>query len=54
MTHSTTKRRKQKPKNDDPEEYKRFLETAKAVEADEDADKFDRAFKKVVPPKKRG
>lgn len=46
-------RRKPKTKNDDPEEYKRFLETAKAVEADEDPKAFDRAFKRIVPAKPR-
>ena len=34
---------------DDPEEYKRFLETAKDVEAADDSNAFERAFKKVVP-----
>ena len=42
--------RKQKPKNDDPAEFKRFLETAKAVEASEDPEDFERAFKRVAPP----
>ena len=41
-----------KPKPDkaarDREEYKRFLETAKAVEASEAPEAFERAFKKVV------
>lgn len=45
-----------KPKRDKAreakEEYQRFLETAKAVEASEAPDDFDRAFKRVVPPKK--
>ena len=40
--------RKPKPKNDDPEEYKRFLETAEQVEADEDPKTFERALKKIV------
>ena len=39
-------------KPDDPEEYKRFLETAKKVEADESPKAFDRAFNKVVSPKR--
>lgn len=43
--------RKPKPKPDDPAEYKRFLETAKQAEASKDPEAFDRAFKKVVPPK---
>jgi len=32
------------------EEYKRFLETAKAVEASEAPEAFDRAFGKVAKP----
>jgi hypothetical protein len=40
--------RKPKPKHDDPEESKRFLETAKAVEASQDPKDFERAFKSVV------
>lgn len=42
--------RKSKPKADDPEEYKRFLEAAKAVEASDDTKDFDRAFGRVVKP----
>jgi hypothetical protein len=38
------------PKAVDPDEYKRFLETAKQVEASEDPEAFDRAFGKVVKP----
>jgi len=37
---------KPKPTPDDPEEYKRFLETAKEVEADKDSKAF---LMKVVP-----
>jgi cell fate (sporulation/competence/biofilm development) regulator YlbF (YheA/YmcA/DUF963 family) len=45
--------KKEPPKKSrDPEEYKRFLETAKQVGADESAQAFDRAFKKVVPSAK--
>lgn len=40
--------RKPSPKWDDPEESKRFLETAKTVEASDDAAEFDRALKIVV------
>jgi hypothetical protein len=35
-------------KNTDPEEYKRFLEVAKKLEADTSPKAFDRAFKKVT------
>lgn len=39
---------------DDPEEYKRFLETAKQAEASDDPNALDKAIKKVVPlPKKQ-
>lgn len=49
--------RKPKPKNDDPAEYKRFLETAKEVEVDEDPKAMERAFKRIAvktaPPVRR-
>jgi hypothetical protein len=37
-----------KPKPEDPEQYKRFLEAAKEAEADETEAGADRAFKKVA------
>jgi hypothetical protein len=37
-------------KSRDPEEYKRFLEPARAAGADESPEAFDRAFKKVAKP----
>jgi hypothetical protein len=39
------------PKWDDPEESRRFLETAKAVEASDDPEDFDKALKAVAPKK---
>lgn len=36
---------------DDPEESKRFLETAKKVEASEDPKEFNRALKKIAAAK---
>lgn len=45
--------RKPDPKKDDTAEYKRFLETAKAVEADETAEGADKAFRKVTSPKSK-
>jgi hypothetical protein len=42
---------KPKPKPDDPAQSKRFIETAKAVEVDEDPKAFERVFKKIVPAK---
>lgn len=39
-----------RPKSD-PEQLKRFIDMAREVEVDESPEAFDRAFKKVVPPK---
>jgi hypothetical protein len=39
-------------KTSDPEEYRRFLEAARAAGADESPEAFDRAFKKVVTTKR--
>lgn len=44
--------RKPERKPDDPEQSKRFIETAKELEAD-DSKALDRAFKKIVPPPKK-
>lgn len=44
--------KKPKPRQDDPEQYKRFLEAAKEAEADETAKGADRAFRTVVKPRK--
>jgi hypothetical protein len=38
-------------KPDDPEQSKRFIETAKEVGADTDDKALERAFKKIVPQK---
>ena len=46
--------RKPKTQPDDPEQFKRFIETAREVEADESPDAIDRAFKRVVRPKRPG
>lgn len=40
--------RKPAPKPDDPEEYKRFLNTARKLGADESPAAMERAFKKVM------
>jgi hypothetical protein len=42
-----------KPKPDNPEQFKRFLETAREVEADESPDAVDRAFKRVIGNKEK-
>jgi hypothetical protein len=39
------------PKPDDPEQSRRFVEAARQIEADETGEAFDRAFRKIVPPK---
>jgi hypothetical protein len=44
--------RKPSPKPDDPEQSKRFIEMAREIEADETKEGAERAFKKVVHPKK--
>ena len=40
-----------KRKRDDEQQSKRFIEAAKEAEADESAEGFERAFKKVVRSK---
>lgn len=40
---------KRKGAQDDPEQAKRFVETAKAIGGSEDPKDFDRVFKKVAP-----
>jgi len=40
-----------KPKQDDPEQSKRFIDTAREREADETEEGAERAFNKVVSPK---
>lgn len=42
----------QKPKLTDAERHKRFVETAKKVEASDKPQDFDEAFNKIVAPKK--
>jgi len=39
------------PQPDNPEQSKRFIETAREVGADESPEAFERAFEKVVRPK---
>lgn len=43
--------RKPNPPPDDPAQSKRFIETAREVEVEEDSEALDRAFKKIVPSK---
>lgn len=44
--------RKPKPRTDDSEQLKRFKEMAREVEVDETPAALDRAFNKVIPPKR--
>jgi hypothetical protein len=44
--------RKSKPKPDNPEQFKRFIDTAREVQVDESPEALDRAFGKVVRPAK--
>lgn len=39
-------------KADNPEQYRRFVETARALGADESPDAMDKAFERVMKPKK--
>jgi hypothetical protein len=45
--------RKSAPKPDDPEQSKRFIETAEQVGADRHEEALERAFKKIAPAKKQ-
>ena len=44
--------RKPARKPDDPEQSKRFIETAEEVGADTDDEALERAFKKIAPQKR--
>lgn len=44
--------KKPKPKPDDPEEYKRFLETAEEVGASKDPKDLEKTLKKIAPLEK--
>ena len=44
---------KKKPTPDDPAQSQRFVETAKEIEAEVTGNAFARAFKTIVPKKKR-
>jgi hypothetical protein len=45
--------RKRVPKPDDAEQSKRFIETAEEVGADTDDKALERAFKKIIPPRRQ-
>ena len=44
--------RKPVPKPDDPAQSKRFIATAEEVGADTDDEALERAFKKIITPKR--
>lgn len=46
-------RRKLAPKLDDPAQSQRFIDTAEEVGADTNDEALERAFKKIVPPKRK-
>jgi hypothetical protein len=48
-THRPEMPRKPAPKPDNPEQFKRFIETARQVEIDESAGALDRALDRVIP-----
>ena len=37
---------------EDEEQYARFIETARKLEADESGEKFERVMEKILPPKR--
>lgn len=41
-----------KPKRDDKEQSRRFIEKARELGTNESSEEFERALKKVVPPKR--
>lgn len=43
---------KTKLKSDDPEQSKRFIETAREIGTDETGKEFEKAIKRIVPPKR--
>lgn len=43
--------RKKSVPPDDPEQSKRFIETAREIETDESPDGFERAFERIIKPK---
>jgi hypothetical protein len=50
----TTRKTVQKPpsrKIEDKAQYERFREFAREIETDDNPEAFDRAFRKIVPPK---
>lgn len=42
-----------KPKHDDKEQSKRFIKKARELVADEFGEEFERAVRKIVPPRQK-
>jgi hypothetical protein len=51
MAKVGTKPKPKKPKTNDKEQSERFRETARNLGVDESGDRFEKTFKKIVPPK---
>jgi hypothetical protein len=51
-TESSVRFKKKLPKLSDAERHVRFVDTARKVEASEDPAEFEKAFKKLVTPKR--
>ena len=52
QAHLRAMPKRKEPELDPKEQFKRFVETALDHGVDESGKEFERAFKKVVPPKK--
>jgi hypothetical protein len=50
---SAKRKKKPPPPLEDAEQFQRFVETAKKLGVDESGDSFERAFKKIVPVKRK-
>jgi hypothetical protein len=47
------KKKKAKPKLTDKEQSERFIEAAREIGFEDDSSRFEKVFKKLVPPKVR-
>jgi hypothetical protein len=45
-------KQKRVPKTSDKRQYERFVKTARKLGCDESAEAFDRAFRKIIPPRR--
>ena len=52
MAGEREKRRKRRPKRDNPAQSRKFIEAAKALKADESGKAFEDAMGKVLKPKR--